>query len=350
MTNSPTPDLWTPDGFDAAFDAVDLFAGPGGWDVAARSLGLSVLGIEWDAAACQTRRAAGLPTIEGDVRAYGPADFPGVKGFIASPPCQTFSAAGKGAGRKALDVVEAAIKTLKAREEVDYSTFTDERTGLVLEPLRWMLEAIDHAEPYEWAAFEQVPGVLPVWELMADVLRREGYSVAVGKLSAEEYGVPQTRKRAILVAQLHGEAKLPEPTHRAYKKGVPQEAGDPALSPWVSMADALGWGMLERPYPTIASSRTTGGPDKEKVGGSGARAEIYGEKADGRWLEPAVRPAKDDGGVRISLDETALIQGFPPEHPWQGTSTQKFRQIGNAVPPPLADTVLSAATATGSDA
>lgn len=55
---------------------VDLFAGPGGVDVAAEKMGVPTAGIEWDADACETRRAAGLGTIQGDVRQYGPADFP----------------------------------------------------------------------------------------------------------------------------------------------------------------------------------------------------------------------------------------------------------------------------------
>jgi len=54
-------------------------------------------------------------------------------GFIASPPCQTFSAAGKGAGRAALDTVYQLAKTLEARQSVDFSVFSDERTGLVLD-------------------------------------------------------------------------------------------------------------------------------------------------------------------------------------------------------------------------
>lgn len=55
---------------------IDLFAGPGGWDAGVTALGVKVTGIERDHAACETRRAAGLATVEGDVRAYGPADFP----------------------------------------------------------------------------------------------------------------------------------------------------------------------------------------------------------------------------------------------------------------------------------
>lgn len=192
-------------------EVVDLFAGPGGWDVAARELYLSVTGIEWDAAACETRRAAGLATLGpdeyGDVRKYGPSWFPYARGLIASPPCQTFSMAGKGAGREALDDVYAGITSLAHIRRVS-GDFTDERTALVLEPLRWALEAIDLGRPFEWIALEQVPTVLPVWERYASLLRHFGYSVATGNLQAEQYGVPQTRKRAVLVARLHGEAAV----------------------------------------------------------------------------------------------------------------------------------------------
>ena len=55
---------------------VDLFAGPGGLDVAAEKLGIPTVGVEWDTSACETRRAAGLETVEGDVRDFGPKQFP----------------------------------------------------------------------------------------------------------------------------------------------------------------------------------------------------------------------------------------------------------------------------------
>lgn len=78
---------------------VDLFAGHG-WDVAARALELpDPLGIEWDDAACATRRAAGMPTLQADIAALDPLDFGPVDGLIASPPCQSFSGAGKGLGQ-----------------------------------------------------------------------------------------------------------------------------------------------------------------------------------------------------------------------------------------------------------
>lgn len=85
-------------------NAVDLFAGPGGWDIGARRLGIEPLGIELDAAACNVRThiAAGHPTLQADVAALDPLDFP-CELLIASPPCTAFSMAGKGAGRDAME-------------------------------------------------------------------------------------------------------------------------------------------------------------------------------------------------------------------------------------------------------
>lgn len=83
---------------------VDLFAGPGGWDLAARELGFDPIGLEWDPAACATRRAAGLRTMECDVAAVDLETGwkeTGVTGLIASPPCTAFSMAGSGEGRGA---------------------------------------------------------------------------------------------------------------------------------------------------------------------------------------------------------------------------------------------------------
>jgi DNA (cytosine-5)-methyltransferase 1 len=243
-------------------EVVDLFAGPGGWDVAARMLGLDPLGVEFDDAACKTRAAAGLRTEQADVATWREQHLDLiVRGLIASPPCQTFSTAGKGAGRKALedvmtgvDIVAEAYPIVGERQPLILPTFDDVRTGLVLQPLIYAL----HYRP-EWLTFEQVPPVLPVWEACAQVLHARGYSVATGCISSEQYGVPQTRKRAVLVASRVRAVELPAPTHRKYRKGVAQSEGDPSLLPWVSMAEALGWGSPTAPVPTIAPGKTGNG-------------------------------------------------------------------------------------------
>ena len=267
---------------------VDLFAGPGGWDEGVRPLGFRPLGIEWDEAACATGRAAGHWRLQWDVAAMHPPDIQ-VDGLLASPPCQGFSVAGHGRGREDSVHLIDAVKGVTSCGELEaamaelHATMTDDRSVLALEPLRWCL-----AMRPGWTAWEQVPTVLPLWEACADVLRRAGYSVATGKLSAEQYGVPQTRQRAILVARSPeltdrlGPAALPQPTHSRYHPRTPEKL-DPGVLPWVSMADALGWGMTARPYPTVSPGTAAGGQDPQMLGGSGARATVVREINEGRW-------------------------------------------------------------------
>jgi DNA (cytosine-5)-methyltransferase 1 len=67
-----------------------------------------------------------------------------------------------------------------------------------------------------------------------------GYSVWVGIIRAEQYGVPHTRRRAVLIARADGvEAAPPTPTHSRYYEREPKRL-DKGVLPWVSMADALG--------------------------------------------------------------------------------------------------------------
>ncbi|WP_081898673.1 DNA cytosine methyltransferase [Herbidospora cretacea] len=321
---------------------VDLFAGPGGLDVAAEKLGISTIGIEWDASACETRRAAGLSTVEDDVRLHGPSDFPEADVLAGGPPCQTFTVAGTGAGRRALDDVLGFVKRMVAREDReeidrDLAKLEDERTGLVLEPLRWALEAIDGKRntAYRAIVLEQVPAVLPVWEAYARALEDEGYSVDCGILCTEEYGVPQTRRRAVLIAGNRGEpVVLPRPTHRPYRKGIPREAGDQSLLPWRSMAD-----VLDRQSPfLVISNYGTGGDPKARGRRSSSQPSttVTGKISRNRVVSP-------DGVElnRFSLAEAGCLQSFPVDYPWSGKDVAQ--QIGNAVPPRLAMHILCAA-------
>jgi DNA (cytosine-5)-methyltransferase 1 len=441
------------------------------------------LGIELDDAACATREAAGLWTHQGDVAAIDPHDFE-CDGLIASPPCQAWSMAGKRGGERDKERVYRVAEALGDGEDlrVNYAPMCeDPRSLLVVEPLRWT-----YALRPRWLAWEQVPPVLEFWRYCAPMLRQLGYSVWTGILSAERYGVPQTRKRAILMASLDGPVAPPEPTHQAYVPGQPAEEQHGlfgTLEPWVSMAAALGWGMTERPSVTVASGGEKRRGAKPLGGGSGSGRAIdyerdagafidrpaptlvttrrskdgmlvadepaptikgghsnaerlwklragtnendceceaeqpaptlrFGERlnddswvydrrqvggdgtpvgprpadapaptlqaqglAKGRdvWVPPSTaefqsddwpeqRPATTVAGdprvfqpgghhnpgqqsqdaVRVTEQEAATLQGFPPDYPFQGTRSQRFQQIGNAVPPPLARAILSA--------
>lgn len=320
---------------------VDLFAGPGGVDVAAETLGVATVGVEWDPDACATRRAAGLPTEEGDVTEFGPDRFPEADVLAGGPPCQTFTVAGSGAGREALDDVLHFVRRMVARDpageiKADLAKLNDARTGLVLEPLRWILGAIDGPQKaYEAVVLEQVPAVLPVWEAYARALRNEGYSVDYGIMQAEAYGVPQTRRRAVLIAR-RGEhdIAIPKPTHRTYRKGVPRSAGNPALTPWRTMADVLRRNMAFE----VISNYGTGGDPKTRGRRSSSQpaATVTGKIFRNRVVSPEGAELP-----RFSYSEAGRLQTFPANYPWAGRDVGQ--QIGNAVPPRLAMHALCAA-------
>ena len=310
---------------------VDLFAGLGGWDHAARQLDIDPLGIEWNPDACATRDAVGLHTLHADISQLDPADFTPCEGLIASPPCQDFSVAGKGAGREG------------------------DRGQLVDEVMRWT----DALRP-RWVACEQVPPVLPIWREFAHRMEAWGYRCWTGLLSSERYGVPQTRERAILMASLDFTPQPPTPTHQEYRPGEPARRevglfGD--LEPWVSMAEALGWGMTERPGHTQMG-------DDRGCGASSARESIKAERDSGRWVHyrPATTIQGDErvakpghkgdpsepnftrqmaDAIRLTLPEGLTLQGFPPDYPVRGTKTAQWLQVGNAIPPPLAKAILA---------
>jgi DNA (cytosine-5)-methyltransferase 1 len=189
-------------------DVVELFHGPGGWAEGMKLIGgPAALGVEWDAAAVATARAAGHRVLLADVAACRPGRRR--RGLIASPPCPGFSRAGKGLGRQDLPRIVELAHVLAG--DVPRDGWADERSPLTLEPVRWALAV----EP-EWVVLEQVPDVLPVWEAIGERLRGLGYSVWTGLVYAERYGVPQTRTRAVLIASRVRVVGEPVATHQRY--------------------------------------------------------------------------------------------------------------------------------------
>lgn len=340
--------------------ADDLFAGAGGWDLAANALGIHARGVENMKEARATREAAGLETIHDDVWTYVPDGA--ATGLIASPPCQTFSTAGKGAGSKALADVLRGIRDGYA-QDIEHLRFLglevgDERTALVLTPLHFALTG-----DYEWLAWEQVPTVLPVWEACADALRAQGWNVWTGLLYSEQYGVPQTRKRAFLLASRTRQVAPPAPTHSRYYSNAPERL-DEGVPQWVSMAEALGWGLKERPSPTVTGGGTeTGGAEP-----IAKLQERWVSRPDWCYRRPAttvvgtfhpeviaapayrteVSRQNAPDSVRVSVSEAGILQSFPRDYPWQGGAKgglgPAYLQAGNAVPVLMAQHALTAAS------
>lgn len=429
----------------ASIVALDLFAGTG-WGVASQRLGIiKELGVEIMPEAIATRAANGMHTIYHDVwdglfltYERHRALFGSYGILIASPPCQTFSMAGNGKGRAALDEVIEAIQLHAYKDPQalkDFGEKHDPRTALVLTPLAYIWR-----DRPRLVALEQVPTVLPVWEAYAEVMREWGYEVKVEILNAEQYGVPQTRKRAILVARRGGPVHFPKPTHSRYYSRTPEKL-DPGVKKWVSMAEALGWTpdeadgstytgnnklahqsvrSLDLPAPTVTAGHDSGNrgfidgdgqffkADVEQVAalqsypstlrsnyGTGGDPSKRGErtadqpsptlsaeeaaalqsypavvrtsmgkpKADERngshELDPFNRPAhtltsksdqwliKDgdadwDASRKITADEAETLQTYSKPFVWCGSKSKQFLQIGNAVPPVLAEAVLAA--------
>lgn len=372
---------------------IDLYAGPGGWDIAARALGIDVVGIELDTNTCATRAFAGHTTIRADVLDCRLPPGTKIDGLIASPPCQAFSDAGT---KDAVPEIESLVDMIQSQQPPYIETGHLSRDArMVLAVAEW----IDAYEP-EWVALEQVRAVQPVWDAIATWLFDRGWvSAETWTLTPADYGVPQyPRWRAVLIAHRTRSIRRPPATHLAPPEQEP--LFPPELPSWMTMAEALGCPVevnigrdwkpggtrddaqiidgTTRPAPTLSAkaggqwqlksnsrgpqstTRRIDQPSQTLAFGKAANDWVWERPAttvttDPRLWPPGHKINQDDidrlgqaeaearygdrrgtDAIRLTINQAARLQTFPDGYPWQGSKTSQFTQCGNAVPPLLA--------------
>lgn len=337
----------------------DFFSGCGGTSVGFGQAGIRhALAIDSCPDATETFQTNfhGVPVINKPIETvdaeciqsyYGKG--PEVRLFCGCAPCQPFT--------------KQKTNTKKERS-------TDERRGLLT-----YFSAIVHACLPELVFIENVPGMQKVtledggpFSAFIDQLRQDSYSLAFGVIAAQDYGVAQVRRRLVLVASSLGEITLPEPTHgpqraKAYVT-VRDAIGDlPPVEQGTEHAD-------KRKYPNHRAAGLSA-LNLERIRQTGAKGrrswpdgilpncyakEENGERYDGHsdcytrlaWNEPAPglttrcisysngRFGHPEQDRAITIREAARLQGFPNRFVFTGSLSSMARQIGNAVPVPVA--------------
>lgn len=333
---------------------IDLFAGIGGMTCGfvqastARLRYLPVFAAELEAPLAAIYRANfGDHVREGDIADI--REFPAADVVIGGPPCQGFSPLGR--DRDAVSRV--ALNSLwrhfvRALEQSAPSVF-------VMENVPELLRSA------EYECFKALVGTSGL-----------GYSIRDGVLLAADFGVPQLRRRAIVVGSRIGDAPWPTPTHspdhyvtvRQALRGVPME---PDGRRWHRSRPNIRPSSIER-YRAVPEGGNRfdlarNRPDllprcwREKPTGTTdvfgrlwwdrpaftIRTEFF-KPEKGRYLHPeADRP--------ITIREAALLQSFPARDakpprgfrfPEELPMTVVAKGIGNAVPPRLARAVAVA--------
>ncbi|MFD9782763.1 DNA cytosine methyltransferase [[Kitasatospora] papulosa] len=227
-----------------------------------------------------------------------------------------------------------------------------------------MMRLVDELRP-KAVMIENVRGLLEPWdkfleyreELLGD-LAEMGYGQCYWKvLEAKNYGVPQLRPRAILVALK--EPLIPffaarEPEKRALLTvgealehsmrkrfaEVDDPRADEAFKAWLRDASK---GVA----PTlVGGSKKHGGADLGPTRAKRAWASlgvcglgVANDSAEMKRQESQERDLFAEAGPKLTVEQAAIIQGFPPSWKFEGKKTAAYRQVGNAFPPPVAEAV-----------
>lgn len=302
--------------------SLEICAGAGGQAIGLEAAGFDhVALVEIDHHACNTLRfnRPDWNVIEKDVREFDGKPYHGIDLFAGGVPCPPFSVAGKQLG------------------------WDDER-DLFPDALRLVEETAPKA-----VMIENVKGLMSkkfanYRKQILRKLKELGYLGDWKLVYAADFGVPQLRPRAILVAlkkEYWPYFNWPSP-----KEGARLTVGE-ALS---QQMGANGWKGVEE-WKTKANgiAPTIVGGSKKHGG-----ADLGPTRAKKAWLELGVNgksladapPMPDFEGVpKLTVRMAATIQGFPGEWVFTGKKTASYRQVGNAFPPPVAEGVSSAIAA-----
>ena len=323
--------------------AVELFCGCGGISTGLLDAGIRVLaGFDNDARSIETfnhnhnyRGAIGVRT---DIRSLtrdgilGSVNAESVDLVVAGPPCQPFSIAGK----------------MRALE--------DPRAHLLFEYVRLVRELGPHA-----TIFENVPRLATVADgrivdELSMALEGLGYRVSWAIVNAADYGVPQNRKRLIMVG-LRTKVPIdfpPPATHSAVGTDTLFES----LAPYRTAADAID--DLPDVYDPAAATVPNHEPTLHSENMLLAFAALPPGKRDKKSFHDRLHPNRPSYTLRagsgtysplppvhyrydrvLTVRESARIQGFADSFVWPSSvpRLQQYRQVGNAVPPPLAQAV-----------
>ena len=373
--------------------SIELFAGAGGLGMGLHRAGFRpVKVVERDRYCCDTiRENQGLdrslvsdwPLVEGDVRQV---DFRLHEGAIdlisGGPPCQPFSLGGK---HKAYDDTRDMFpEAIRAVREARPRAFVFENVkGLTRASFRNYFEYIRLQLEYP----ELTSGVDEDWSDHLGRLERHhthgargglNYRVVTRVLNAANYGVPQRRERVLFVGfrdDLDVEWNFPVETYSAeallwdqYGDGsywdrhkVPksqrpnsltlndraQRIGRrPSTCPWNTVRDAIS----DLPDPEIGSAVARKVANHRFQGGARSYPGHTGSPLDepAKTLKAGVHGVpggenmlcKPTGEVRyFTVRESARLQTFPDDFIFHGSWTETMRQLGNAVPVRLAETV-----------
>jgi DNA (cytosine-5)-methyltransferase 1 len=307
----------------ADLETVEICAGAGGQALGLERAGFEhALVVELDPAACETLRTnrPGWKVAEGDAadrQIWNPADYAGIALLAGGVPCPPFTVAGRRLG---------------ANDERDLFAWAVELCG-VIRPRALLLENVRGLSGNRFGAYRQH---------VLDRLRELGYVPGWRLLHASDFGVPQLRPRFVLVALRPADARwfrwpapaaTPPPTVGETLRDLMAGRGWPGAGRWVERANRIA--------PTIVGgSKKHGGGDLGPTRAKRAWAELA---VDGLGIADAAPGPDDDPAMmpRLTCDMVARLQGWQDDWGWQfsGRKTARYRQLGNAFPPPVAEAV-----------